>query len=99
MPPLAETWRMDAATEYLATLHSRGLRLGLADGKLSIPEGHTRAEVELVRLLKPELIALLEQDDLDLREERAGILEYQAGMRRDEAEQRAGMTQNWARGA
>jgi len=48
--------------------------------------------VALVRLLKPELINLLEQDALDLREERAAILEYQVFFSRTEAEHRAAPT-------
>ena len=53
---LADTWRIDAATAYLDSLQARGLSLGLSEGRLQIPPGHTPAEVELVRLLKAELV-------------------------------------------
>jgi len=57
--PLAESWRLDSATAYLDTLQGLGLVLEAPGGRLRIPPGHTPAEVELVRLLKPELLSLL----------------------------------------
>jgi hypothetical protein len=60
--PLAESWRMDAATAYLDTLRGLGLTLEAPGGRLRIPAGHTPGEVELVRLLKPELLSLLARD-------------------------------------
>jgi hypothetical protein len=63
----------------------------MAEGRLRIPAGHTPSEVELVRMLKPELLAILAQDEQELREERAAILEHEAGMDRTEAELRAGI--------
>lgn len=59
MCPLAESWRIDAAIAYLDTLRTHGLRLEAPGGRIRIPPGHTPAEVELVRLLKPELLSLL----------------------------------------
>lgn len=62
MCPLSDTWRMDAANAYLDGLRVRGLNLEVLEGRLRIPPGHTPSEVELARLLKPELMALLEAD-------------------------------------
>jgi hypothetical protein len=60
--PLAKSWRIDAATAYLDTLRSLGLALEASGDRLRIPVGHTPGEVELVRLLKPELLSLLVRD-------------------------------------
>jgi len=59
---LADSWKHDAAAAYLATLQARQLSLEAVGERLIIPPGHTPAEVELVGMLKPELIALLNQD-------------------------------------
>lgn len=59
MPPLACSWRSDAALAYVETLHLRGLSLEVSGDRLVIPPGHTPAEIELVRLLKPELMDLV----------------------------------------
>lgn len=88
---LADTWRTDAASAYLDSLQARGLSLEAVEGRLRIPSGHTEAEFELVRRLKPELMTILERDARDLAEERAGILEHDGGLCRLEAELRAGM--------
>ncbi len=56
---LAPSWRRDAATSYLETLQLQGVNLELRDGSLLLPCGETDAEIALVRLLKPELIALI----------------------------------------
>jgi hypothetical protein len=56
---MASTWRMDAASAYLDSLQVRGLSLEVVEGRLRIPAGHTPAELELVRLLKPELLVAL----------------------------------------
>ena len=54
-------WKWDAAIAYLGTLRARGLALGSTrGGGLIIPLGHTEGEIELVKLLKPELLALNE---------------------------------------
>ncbi len=66
MCPIVETWRRDAAIAYLEGLHTIGLNLEVIDGNLRIPAGHTRGEVELVRLLKPELLLLLAEKHLGL---------------------------------
>jgi len=42
LPP-AYSWRLDAATEYLATLQAHGMCLELAGERLRIPKGHTPA--------------------------------------------------------
>lgn len=86
---LSLSWSQGAALAYLDTLQAQGLVLKVVGGRLSIPPGHTRAEVELVKLVKPELLAILKQDAKDPAEERAGILEYQAGFTRAEAERMA----------
>lgn len=52
---------MDAASAYLAGLQVRGLGMEIFEGRLRIPPGHTSAEVDLVRLLKPELMKLVVQ--------------------------------------
>lgn len=88
--PLPDNWRLNTATEYLASLEAHGVSLQLVGERLVIPPGHTPSEVELVRLLKPELVALLIAAR-DLNEERAGILEFDAGMTREEAEASAGI--------
>jgi len=51
--------RMNAAIAYVEALTLRGLLLGMRGDHLVIPPGHTPAEVEMVRLLKPELLTLL----------------------------------------
>jgi len=55
---LPQNWQLAAAAAYLATLDARGMALEIQGGHLLIPEGETPAEVELVRLLKPELMLL-----------------------------------------
>lgn len=57
--PLPANWRHNAAVEYLASLEAHGVSLQLVGERLVIPPGHTPSEVELVRLLKLELLALL----------------------------------------
>jgi len=57
---LTGTWRTDAASAYLDSLQVRGLKLEVVQGRLRIPAGYTPAEIELVRLLKPELLTFLE---------------------------------------
>jgi hypothetical protein len=57
---------MDAAIAYLDSLQAQGLRLEATEDRLRIPSGHTPGEVELVRLLKPELLSLLAKDALKL---------------------------------
>lgn len=58
MSPLSPTWRMDAARAYLDALWYRGLTLEVEGGELILPLGETEAEINLVRLLKPELLEL-----------------------------------------
>jgi len=74
MCPLADTWKHDAAVAYVEVFRTRGLSLELVGGRLRIPPGHTPAEVELVCLLKPELIAILEERTQGLQDWRIGIL-------------------------
>ena len=62
MPPLACSWRSDAALAYVESMRLRGLSLEVHGGRLVIPPGHTPAEIEIVRLLKPEIIDLLSQE-------------------------------------
>lgn len=85
------TWRRDATSAYLRTLQARGLSLEVHDGHLLLPSGETGSEIELVCLLKPELLALLEEDAEELRRERAAILEFDAGFTWQEADIRAGI--------
>ncbi len=76
MCPLADSWRVDASVAYIDNLQAHGLSLEVVGhGHLRIPPGHTPAEFELVRLLKPELLSILKQDAFDLAEGRAEILE------------------------
>lgn len=53
---------MNAAVAYLSGLEACGLKLEVRAGLITIPPGHTEAEVELVRLLKPELVAILDAE-------------------------------------
>jgi hypothetical protein len=69
---------------YRLVLRPGGLRI---EGKCEAP----RDVLALVREHRDAIVALLLQDLEDLAEERAGILEYQAGFTRHEAEQRAGV--------
>jgi hypothetical protein len=62
---------MDAAIAYLDTLRGLGLALEAPGDRLRIPSGHTLGEVELVRLLKPELLSLLARDAPELPSEPA----------------------------
>ena len=59
---LPASWRSDAAQAYLDVLRDHGLTLGASGGLLYLPDGHTRAEAELVRMLKPELLALMNKE-------------------------------------
>lgn len=73
MRGLSVTWRAEASSAYLDGLQARGLRLEVLDGRLRIPPGHSSAEIEMVRLLKPELLRILEQSAGELDAEQAGI--------------------------
>ena len=78
--------------EHLANL---GVKLELADGKVrAMPRAALTGEVQaFIRSSKAELVLLLATDiDVAKREafeERAAILEYDAGLPREEAERQA----------
>jgi len=59
---LAHSWRVDAATAYFETLKAHGMSLEILEGRILIPEGETDSELELVRLLKPELLVILDHE-------------------------------------
>lgn len=83
---------MDAALAYLRTLQALGLVLEVPrERKLRIPPGYTQGEVALVLFLKPELLGLVQDRDMDLAEERAAILEFDAGFTREQSEIIAGL--------
>lgn len=86
---LAPDQRRRAAEADLARLQFHRLTLEVREGRLLLPENPTCSEVHLARLLKPELLALLEEGAEDQRQERAAILEHEAGMSREETERRA----------
>jgi hypothetical protein len=79
--------------EVLAELNGLGYRLGLRPGGLRLTGkvAPTPEVLGLVRDHRAELMALLVEDAQDLREERAAILEYQAGLSREDAEHLAGL--------
>ncbi len=62
MAPLPHSWKRDTALAYLASLRNLDLGLELVGDRLIIPPGHTQAEAELVRFLKPELMTLLQEN-------------------------------------
>ena len=65
----------------------------LLDGdRIQLPTGLPAEQVAEARRLKPALLVLLTEALADLREERAAILEFQAGFTRAEAELQARVT-------
>jgi hypothetical protein len=80
--------------EVLEQLEALGYRLDLRPGGLRL-SGGTKPTSEVLALIqahRAELLALLvAESERDLLEERAGILEFQAGFTRGEADLRAGV--------
>jgi len=65
-----------AAGVYLTVLREQGLLLERQGDKLKAPPASTPAERELIRLLKPELLRLLDEEGVsDPRVERQGFSE------------------------
>lgn len=89
---------MTTAADLLNQLHAQGLRLGLdPQGRLQVgPKAALTPEVRaLIQTHKAGLIAALEryQDAAEFYEERAAIMEYEAGLTRKKAEtEAAGLT-------
>jgi hypothetical protein len=79
-----------AAVELLVSLKARGFRLDAAGRKLIVSPGQrlTDGDRAAIRQHVGELIAHLE-DEHEWTEERAGILEFDAGMTRADAERLA----------
>lgn len=86
--------------EVLTKLNGLGYRLGLRPGGLRLTgEGAPPPEVlALVRDHRAGLLALLAEDARDEAEERAAILEYQAGFSREDAERLAELRPNTEKG-
>lgn len=97
---------MQKAREYLDSLMLSGVCFFASGGRLFWHAPRTLADPDLAqaKALNAELIALVgdptlealcdglpPEDALDLREERAAILEFEAGFSRTEAEVRAGL--------
>ena len=62
MTPLPPSWRHEAAQAYLEGLRHCGLTLEVDGDQVFIPLGETEGEINLVRLLKPELLGLLREE-------------------------------------
>lgn len=79
------------AVEVLANLRDRGFHIDAAGNKLLVTPASrlTDADRAAIRSSLRGLVELLEEDRLDWTEERAGILEFEAGMLRAEAEEMA----------
>jgi len=80
---LAPSWRFDAAAAYVDGLQAHGLSLEVREGRVLLPEGATESEIALAQLLKPELMRITLSDTHQLQEERAVILELEAGRPRE----------------
>ncbi len=75
------------AEALLIDLRARGFRLGIADQALVVAPASrlTNEDRAVIRTHKASLVLLLASDQ-EWFEERAGILEFDAGMTRTEAE-------------
>ena len=73
-------------------LHRRGVRLRIDGDRLRwvAPVGvMTEADLSALRQHKPEVLAILREQDADRIEERAAIIQFDAYLSRREAERRA----------
>lgn len=81
-----------SAQRLLDQLYRRGVRLRLNGDRVCwfAPVGvMTDADLTALRQHKSEVVAILQAADRDRREERAAILEFDAGLSRRDAERRA----------
>ena len=81
-----------SAEHLLDRLYRRGIRLRLNGDRVRwfAPAGvMTDADLAALRRHKPEVIAIIREEDRDRIEERAAILEFDARLSRREAERRA----------
>ena len=89
------------ASAILDNLHRRGVSLR-ADGDLirwQAPTGvMTEADLSALRHSKPEVLAIIREEEADRIEERASIIEFAAYLSRREAERRARNEQHPANG-
>ena len=80
------------ASAILNNLHRRGVSLR-ADGNMirwQAPTGvMTEADLSALRHSKPEVLAIIREQDADRIEERAAIIQFDAYFSRREAERRA----------
>ncbi len=85
------------ASAILDNLHRRGVQLR-ADGDLirwQAPTGvMTETDLSALRRSKPEVLAIIREQDADRIEERASIIEFDVYLSRREAERRAGNEQH-----
>ena len=84
------------ARKLIDELAEAGIRLSAENGRLAFEgprEALTPARIDELRHHKVELLAALAGPDLDAFEERAGIIEHDAGLPRQEAETRAAREQ------
>ncbi len=86
-----------SAAALLDGLHRRGVRLRVDGDRLRwrAPVGvMTDADLSALRHSKPEVLAIIREQDADRIEERASIIEFDAYLSRREAERRAGNEQH-----
>ena len=86
-----------SAAALLDGLHRRGVRLRVDGDRLRwrAPVGvMTDADLSALRHSKPEVLAIIREQDADRIEERAVILQFDAYFSRREAERRAGNEQH-----
>ncbi len=85
------------ASAILDGLHRRGVQLR-ADGDLirwQAPTGvMTDADLSALRHSKPEVLAIIREEDADRIKDRAAILQFDVYLSRREAERRAGNEQH-----
>src|SRR5262245_51183537 len=83
------------ARDVLELIRKRGASVAAEDGKLKLraPEPLPAELMDLAREYKPDLLALLQNreggDSWEWIDERAAILEYDAGLSRDQAQAKA----------
>ena len=81
-----------SAAAILDDLHRRGVRFRINGEKLHwrAPVGvMTDADLSALRHSKPEVLAIIREQDADRIEERAAIIQFDAYLSRREAERRA----------
>jgi hypothetical protein len=86
-----------SAAALLDGLHRRGVRLRVDGDRLRwrAPVGvMTDADLSALRHSKPEVLAIIREQDADRIEERASIIEFDAYFSRRETERRAGNEQH-----